>query len=191
MTVNLRRWCSSRERPAPICNLSSFDCPFLVRNLGHDFEETLSNVRAVTAQRKKSRPGFALALLGDLISKLQMPKALVGGGARKRCRKPDPERGLTFSNEGALDTSGVRFGPHIPVSAYVIPPFLALPWLHFSLSGYNGTLTLVAVTSENGRAIVEGFFDALLDELPKEPCEVGDRHRADQALLRGDLVDRS
>jgi NRPS condensation-like uncharacterized protein len=168
ITVNLRRWCPAKDNPGPICNLSAFECPFLVRNLGRDFESTLANVRSVMAQRKRSRPGFALTLLSRLISKLHTPAITSRDEQTAPTRQSAPERGITFSNEGALDAVGVCFGPLVPVSAHVIPPFFALPWLHISLSGYRGALTLLSVTSDNGRAIVEGFFDALLDELPRE-----------------------
>src|SRR4029079_385983 len=47
ITVDLRRWCLPRTHDPEICNLSSLETPFLIRNLGRSFDETLSNVSAI------------------------------------------------------------------------------------------------------------------------------------------------
>jgi hypothetical protein len=46
-----------------------------------------------------------------------------------------------------------------------LPPFLALPGVHICLSSYAGSVTLAAVTPQNGVAVVEGYLDALLEQL--------------------------
>jgi NRPS condensation-like uncharacterized protein len=188
ITVNLRRWCGPKEYTGPICNLSSFELPFLIRNLGRDFEQTLANVRALTAARKKSRPGLAPALVSRFRSKCQALTAPMTGGAGEHGRQQDLDRGLAFSNEGALHMPSLRFGPHTPRAAHVVPPFFVLPWLHFTLSGYNGSLTLLAVTPQNGCEIVEGFFTALLDELPGQSTE--EHHPSQASDAAGSRRDR-
>jgi len=60
----------------------------------------------------------------------------------------------------------LRFGTETPVCAHILPPFIAFPGVHISLSGYNGALTLAAVTPQNGRGVVDGFLNALLEQLP-------------------------
>ncbi len=169
ISVDLRRWCLPSNHVATICNLSSVDCPFLIRNLGGDFEETLANVAALMRRRKNGWPGLAVALLGYCFMKknhgslghedAQNVKVALSKWARRG-------RPLTLSNEGALDTIRLRFGQHSPVSAHILPPFLELPGVHVCLSGYKGALTIAAVTPQNGKAIVGRFLDALIDELP-------------------------
>src|SRR5581483_2852290 len=57
ITVDLRRWCLPPEHATTIANLSAWDCPYLVRDLGRSFDETLARVSALTRRRKDSRPG--------------------------------------------------------------------------------------------------------------------------------------
>lgn len=167
ITVDLRRWCLSSADARSICNLSSFEYPFLVRNLGRDFEETLANVTALTRRRKKNYPGLALALISHFVMKRSSYEGLRGESLSERGRRrARAGRPLTLSNEGALDKVRLRFGTETPVSAHILPPFLALPGVHICLSGYDGTLTLAAVTPQNGHAVVESFLNALLEQLP-------------------------
>jgi NRPS condensation-like uncharacterized protein len=167
MTVNLRRWAPVKEQPGPISNQSAFEWPFLIRDLGADFEETLTKVRDITRSRKTSRPGFALAILTHLWWKIQKPPATLAQRHAGHTAMPESEPDLTFSNEGALDKAGIAFGSQAPAAARVVPPFFAAPRLHVSLSGYRGCLELLAVTSENCRPFVERFFEALRAELPQ------------------------
>ena len=62
----------------------------------------------------------------------------------------------------------MAFAGRPPVSACILPPFRTLPGLLICLSGYDGSLTLSAGTSENGEALIGGFLDAMLSELPVE-----------------------
>jgi NRPS condensation-like uncharacterized protein len=173
MTVDLRRWCLSRTHPPSVCNLSSFEHPFLIRDLGHDFDATLARVRAMTHTRKKSWPGLAPALIGDFC--LRRGHARLGRLAdRADRRKAHIGRSRTvweavaavLSNEGRLDEASLRFGIESPVAAHILPPFLKMPDVHICLSGYNGALTIAAVTPENGVTGVDAFLDAFLDQLP-------------------------
>jgi len=167
ITVDLRRWCPSCSFAPSICNLSSFEYPFLVRNLGRNFDETLANVAAVTRRRKRSWPGLVPALVGHFLMKRHGYEDLVRAGLKERKRRRSRAgRPLTLSNEGSLDKVRLRFGTKTPVSAHILPPFLALPDVHICLSSYAGRLTLAAVTPRNGQEIVERFLDTLLEQFP-------------------------
>jgi NRPS condensation-like uncharacterized protein len=164
ITVDLRRWCLPATHTPAICNLASFDCPFLIRALGRSFDETLANVTALMRRRKRSKPGLALALVGPLLVKVA--GNMKGAHSADRKSRPKSGNAMSLSNEGALDESALTFGALRPVAAHVLPPFIELPGLHVCLSGYGGELTLAAVTPENGAPLVGRFLDTLLDELP-------------------------
>jgi NRPS condensation-like uncharacterized protein len=169
ITIDLRRWFLPAAHAGTIANLSSFDCPFLIRDLGRSFDETLANVSALTRRRKQSVPGLALALLPSRMAKSNGGvKSFRAGGARRLRDSAKSGGGLTLSNEGPLDGTFLRFGELTPVAAHILPPFIELPGLHACLSGYGGALTLAAVTPENGAPLVGRFLDALLAELPAE-----------------------
>jgi NRPS condensation-like uncharacterized protein len=173
ITVDLRRWCLPTTHDPAICNLSSLDCPFLIRNLGRSFDETLANVSALMRRRKKSRPGLAPALVWHLLAeRLAIWGFPASSGSDQPETDPSPPRWpVLFSNEGLLDKSRLRFAEETPVMAHILPPFWELPRLHVCLSGYDGAFTLAAVTPQNGQALVGRFLDALVEELPAE--EVG------------------
>jgi NRPS condensation-like uncharacterized protein len=175
MTVDLRRWSVSRAPVASICNLSSLECPFLVRNLGRDFEETLANVTALTRMRKKRGLGLAPVLADELLKKrggyARLRRAVTQYGALTRTRTGHSPTvwetaSAVLSNEGALDKIGLRFGTETPVSVHILPPFLAVSGVHVSMSSYYGAFTLAAVTTENRRVVVKRFLDCLIEQLP-------------------------
>jgi NRPS condensation-like uncharacterized protein len=169
VTVDLRRWCLEPGRGDAICNLSSFDCPFLVRDLGQNFDDTLANVSGLMRRRKKSWLGLAPALAGYFLVKSRGYDGLVRAGRKRRSRRSHRPGGpMTLSNEGPLDKLRLRFAEHTPVSAHILPPFIELPGVHICLSGYNGALTMAAVTPQNGRATIESFLDDLIAELPAQ-----------------------
>jgi NRPS condensation-like uncharacterized protein len=167
ITVDLRRWCLPPEVAGLIANLSAWEVPFLDRDLGRSFDDTLHRVSAVMGRRKRSRPGLASALLAYRAVK-DLPAER---GRLDREPQRETRNLLTLSNEGLLDRERLTFGGEAPVSAHVLPPFVALPRLHLCVSGYGDTLTLASVTPENGAAAVGEFMDAIVDELP---------HRADR-----------
>jgi len=184
MTVDLRRWCLPRGQTPTICNLSSFEHPFLIRNLGRDFDATLAHVTWMTRRRKSRWPGLAPALIGHFFTRRKSYQELLRDENDQGRSKTDVGRSRTvwravaavMSNEGRLDEAGVRFGTARPVAAHILPPFLKLPDLHICLSGYNGALTLAAVTPENGVAGVESFLDACLAQFPAEEPVGGRDH---------------
>jgi NRPS condensation-like uncharacterized protein len=166
ITVDLRRWCLPSTHEPAICNLSSLEIPFLIRNLGRTFDETTANVSAIMRRRKASRPGLALALIWHLLARGKPPADLgdmstAAGGAGSPSGWP-----IILSNEGVLDATRFRFGRHEARAAHILPPFWEPPHLHVCLSSYMGELTLAAVTRENAAPHVARFLDAVVDELP-------------------------
>jgi hypothetical protein len=166
--------------------LSSFEHPFLIRNLGHDFDSTLAHVTRMTRRRKERWPGLAPALIGHFSTRRKSYEGLPQGEKDQERAKTEVGRSRTvwravaavLSNEGRLDEARLHFGAARPVAAHILPPFLELPDLHICLSGYNGALTLAAVTRENGVAAVESFLDACLAHLPAEAPVAGRNHHS-------------
>jgi NRPS condensation-like uncharacterized protein len=182
-TVDLRRWCRSPTPPS-ICNLSSFEHPFLMRKLGDDFDATLARVTAMTRRRKNSWPGLAPALIGHFSMRRRNFAAQVRGATDQRRVKAEMGRSCTvwravaavLSNEGRLDAARLQFGAETVVAAHILPPFLKLPDLHICLSGFNGALTMAAVTPANGEDAVGTFLDAVLQQLPAEELATENAH---------------
>jgi NRPS condensation-like uncharacterized protein len=176
ISIDLRRWCLPPECASAIANLASMDFPFLGRDVGRDFDDTLERVSAVMRRRKRSRPGLAWAVVGHfLVRNMRRDWSHLDDTRRAARRSNDPGRSfMTFSNEGLLDRSQLRFGELTPVSAYILPPHMALPRLHVCVTGYDGALTVTSGTSENGAAAVGRFLDALLRELPYESADAKD-----------------
>jgi NRPS condensation-like uncharacterized protein len=168
ITVDLRRWCLSPEHGASVANLSAWEYPSLMRELGRSFDETLARVSAMMRRRKRSRPGLALALIALPLTKRASRRAARPAAPPKpeSGGTPNPRALLIFSNEGLLDASHLRFADETPVRARIVPPFMPLPTLQLCLSCYGDALTLAAVTSENGEAPVARFLDAVLEQLP-------------------------
>jgi NRPS condensation-like uncharacterized protein len=169
ITVDMRRWCLPPAYEATISNLASWEYPYLVRDLGASFDDTLARISAVMRRRKRSRPGLALAVIGHRLLK-KMPKQVAGLDDDRKAGTAGEagKRSLSFSNEGALDVAGLRFAGEKPLRAHIVPPFIGLPHVHVCLTGYDGALTIASVTPRNGAAVVEAFLDALVSELPGE-----------------------
>jgi NRPS condensation-like uncharacterized protein len=176
ISIDLRQWCLPPEYASAITNLASMDFPFLGRDVGRNFDDTLERVNKVMRRRKRSRPGLAWAVVAHfLIRNVRRDWARPDGEpSAARPANDSPRSFMTFSNEGLLDESQLRFGELTPVGAYILPPPMALPRLHVCVTGYDGALTLTSGTSENGAAAVGRFLDALLRELPYEPAEAKD-----------------
>ena len=71
-----------------------------------------------------------------------------------------------FTNTGPIEPESVDFGIR-PAMACILPPqnYPPQPFV-WSLSGYNGTLTLLAGAYPTQKETIERFFDAVLKELP-------------------------
>jgi NRPS condensation-like uncharacterized protein len=172
ITVDLRRWCLPAAYATTVAHLSGWEYPYLMRDLGQSFDDTLARVSGVMRRRKESKPGLALTLVAHrLVNRRPATAARLEAGREPDSHQDPGLRHLSLSNEGLLDKSRLRFGEQTPVSAYVLPPFMTLPRLHLCLSGYDGALTLAAVTPQNGEAAVGAFLDTLLRELPADHVE--------------------
>jgi NRPS condensation-like uncharacterized protein len=163
ITVDLRRWYLPCADEVSICNLSSLEFPFLIRRLGTDFDQTLVNVSSLTQRRKRTWPGLGHALVSCVLMKWAAHGSRRDNAATgKGCTKASS---ITLSNEGALDGASLCFGTQLPASTCILPPFFALPSVHMCLSTYAGSVTLAAVTPQNGVTVVDGYLDALLEQL--------------------------
>jgi NRPS condensation-like uncharacterized protein len=168
-TIDLRRYIPSGRAPS-VANLSyMYMCwPDIGDELDKDFKDTLEKVAKITRYRKERWIGL------DLIFETFNPMCKVMSHARVRKIYREYMESLIkkqtgthwFTNIGPIDTESVNFGIQ-PSKVHFLPPvaYPPAPFM-FSLSGYNGTLTLLAGVYPPQKEIVEKFFDALLKELP-------------------------
>jgi NRPS condensation-like uncharacterized protein len=166
IAVDLRRWCLTPDYATSIMNLASFEFPFLMRNVGRDFDETLERVTAMMRRRKRAYPGLAFALLAEFATRKQRTAEEAAPATKLR---PGWEFPLTFTNGGVLEKSWLTFGERTPTGAHTLPPFVAGRRSVLGMTSYDGTLTLAAVTREGSAPIVGRYLDALLAALPPVP----------------------
>jgi len=201
ITIDLRRWYLPPAYAGSIRNLSSLEFPFLGRDLGTRFDNTLANVSALTRRRKRSRPGLASALMGHYrMLRLGPERILREAGTKPPSAAPGKARrgpiwhtvSAVLSNEGRLDEASLCFGSERPESVHILPPFLALPGVHLSVSSYRGVLAFAAVTPRSGYAAIERFLSTLVEQLPQpagrpglsRPAPPGHRRRRTSARSR-------
>jgi NRPS condensation-like uncharacterized protein len=168
-TIDLRRYAPPGNADAA-ANLSAalVRWPDIGTEPGQTFAETLERVAKITRYGKAHWIG--LEILIDPFSLLSM--VIAHKWQRKQYNRFAKlglkKHGVThsFTNLGPIDTESVTFGIQ-PSIARVLPPpsYPLLPFL-FSLSGYNGTLTLSAGAYPTQKEAIEKFFDAILKELP-------------------------
>lgn len=168
-TIDLRRYAPSGNADAA-ANLSAalVRWPDIGTEPGQTFADTLERVAGITRYGKEHWIG--LEILIDPFSLLSM--VMAHKWQRKQYNRFAKlglkKHGVThsFTNLGPIDTESVTFGIQ-PSIARVLPPpsYPLLPFL-FSLSGYNGTLTLSAGAYPTQKEAIEKFFDAILKELP-------------------------
>jgi NRPS condensation-like uncharacterized protein len=168
-TIDMRRYLPS-ERAGAVANLSCslLHWPDLGTEPGADFQTTLERVARITRYGKKHWIGFELLLTPAAMAFKVMPHAWgmkrYGEFARLGLRRHTQDH--SFTNTGPLDLGSVDFGIR-PSVAHILPPqaYPPMPFV-FSLSGYNGTLTLAAGAYPTQKETIERFFDAVLKELP-------------------------
>ena len=169
--VDLRRFLPN-GRAGAICNLASFDFPFLGTNLGADFEETLGRVCSTMQRRKREYPGLMLAALLDIYGKWQtrhfwrFTESVKKRMEKRRRSGPGRE---TLTNIGLIEDVCVTFAGHQAVRAFFLPPLppqRSAPGILIGLSGYRGTLTLSAAVSVSDLPVVDSFLDAIVHQLP-------------------------
>lgn len=168
-TIDLRRYIPS-GRAGAVANLSyiMFYWPDIGTDPCQDFKDTLEKVARITRYGKTH--WFGLDLIFNTYNPvcLTMPHSLSINGYRLYYNSVHKKKVGThwFTNIGPIDTECVRFGIQ-PSRAHFLPPvaYPPVPFM-FSLSGYNGTLTLSAGVYPIQKETIEKFFDAILKELP-------------------------
>jgi NRPS condensation-like uncharacterized protein len=168
-TIDLRRHIPSGHAAA-VANLSFVRMywPDLGVEPCQNFEATLDKVAKTTRHAKAHWFGLD-TVFNTLhpISKI-MPHAWFKKIYREYMKLLLKKQGGAhwFTNIGPIDTESVNFGLQ-PSKAHFLPPvtYPPAPFM-FSLSGYNGTLTLSAGAYPTQKDTIEQFFDAILKELP-------------------------
>ena len=168
-TIDMRRYLPS-ERAEAIANLSTalMRWPDLGTEPGQDFQTTLEKVAGITRYGKQHWIGLDLLFATSTPLFKTMPHRLgmkqFKGLVKSGLKRQQSEHG--FTNTGPIDQERVTFGTQpstariLPTSAYPPMPFA------WSLSGYNGTLTLAAGAYPTQKETIEKFFDAIIKELP-------------------------
>jgi NRPS condensation-like uncharacterized protein len=168
-TIDMRRYVPS-ERAEAAANLSTalMRWPDLGTEPGQDLETTLDKVAKITRFGKTHWIGLDLLFATTTPPFKTMPhkwgmrqfQRLVKAGLKRQ----QSEHG--FTNTGPIDPERVTFG--VPPSMARILPTSAYPPMPFawSLSGYNGTLTLAAGAYPTQKETIGKLFDAILKELP-------------------------
>ena len=163
-TLNMRRYIPSGRAEA-VANLSAglYRWPDLGTEPGRDFETTLDRVARITQYGKTHWIGLEIPLAPYAPLIKIMPHAW----AVKRFEQAaGATGGHGFTNTGPIDPGSVTFGMR-PSMAHILPPQVYPPTSFiYSLSGYNGTLTLLAGAYPTQKETIERFFDATLKELP-------------------------
>ncbi len=161
-TIDLRQWFIPERRVEAVCNLSSGELPFLGRDLGVDYEDTLGRVAKIMNARKRSNPGLAIALLCPKIGKHGLTEKRL-----KRTSEIFQGAGMPiFTNTGRIDGARISFAGQAPNEAYFLSFKANLPKLVIAMTGYNGSLTLTLGAADSARPIFEAFLDEFLANLP-------------------------
>jgi NRPS condensation-like uncharacterized protein len=168
-TIDLRRYVPS-GRAAAVANLgySNVEWPDLGTNPGQDFAATLDKVAAITRYGKMHWIGLDIMFSPVIPLCKFMPHARGKELYQKYFEAGIKKHACThwFTNTGLIEQESVNFGMQ-PITARILPQ-QCYPWMPFifSLSGYNGTLTLVAGAYPTQKETIEKFFDAILKEIP-------------------------
>jgi NRPS condensation-like uncharacterized protein len=166
MTVDYRRWYLPSQRGEAVCNISGFEHPFLGRELGRDFAETLARVSAITRRRKKDWFGLSelwLYKLLDLMSYTRLRETYARTLHRQRSAGNFPH---ALTNMGPIEPARMEFDGVSPRTAWLLCPVIYPSLFGAGVTGYKGTLTLTAGVPDNVRATIEDFMDKVVAELP-------------------------
>lgn len=178
-TIDMRRYIPSR-RGGAVTNLSTmvFGWPNLGNDPGPDFASALDRISAMTRRGKRLWIGLenlsipmTIYMLGRLLPfgwGMTVHKSIIVTGYNSHA----PEH--CFSNAGPVKTESVNFDAQ-PTAVRILPPtFYPDQPLLFSLTGYDGTLTLTAGVYPSQKEDAEKFFDGILGELQAiKECRVG------------------
>lgn len=166
-TLDFRRWYLSGERAEAVCNLSGFEWLFIQRRLGRDFDETLARVSALSRKHKAHYPGLADIPMFKIIEKKNYAGIKRFHERLVKWIRSTGTNGVALTNMGAIIPERVTFGATVPRKAYLLVPPIHAPLFGIGMSGYDGALTLTSGVTETTRPMIERFFDAMLEELPK------------------------
>ena len=170
ITIDLRKYARKTGNTA-MANFSSMETITYGTAMEEDFEATLSRVRAIMDKRKSSWLGLNTCISTNWIIR-PFPYSLLKNIVAKAwtARGASPNTPDLFSNMGDIPAQDLDFDGK-PFRAWFSPPGCSLPFLFFSCSGYNGSLTFSAgpaVRKEDASA-VDAFFDRIISELPLDP----------------------
>lgn len=167
MTVDLRRYLPGGCADG-ICNLSSFDYLDMGTAPLGSFEDVLTGVTAITAQRKRDWLGLLDFVLVPILRFLSLRASarlfasMLEHGNRRRWSP----NGMT--NMGRIAPEVVDFDG-APRLARLLTPVVYPPMLGCGMSSYGGTLTLTSGVPVSVQPEVDRFLDAVVAELPP-PC---------------------
>lgn len=163
MTVDMRRYLPS-GRGDELCNLSSFEYPFIVRDPGGGFDGTLAAVRGITRRIKRGHPGLAFMLTAPFLGMLSYD------GVVRFCRSyaEDDRKAANFApgltNMGPIPPACVEFDGRRAAAARLLMPPAYPPTICLGVSGYEGSVTISAAVPRH----VEGRIGSLLDGITGE-----------------------
>jgi NRPS condensation-like uncharacterized protein len=168
-TMDMRRYIPSGQAGA-VANLSIAlnHWPDLGTQPGDDFKTTLEKVARITRYGKTHWIGLEQTFFPVTVLLKVMPHTWgmkrYTEFTRMGLRRQACEHALT--NTGPIEPESVTFGIR-PSAAHILPPqnYPPMPFM-WSLSGYDGTLTLAAGAFPTQKESIEKFFDAVLKELP-------------------------
>jgi NRPS condensation-like uncharacterized protein len=163
-TIDLRKWYIPGGRPEALCNLSSFEQPYLVGNLGSDFAGTLRLVSSLTRGYKRWFPGLGMFVTASVMEHLSYRRlrsmfAGIFGGRLMRNMPP------MLTNLGDIPPGAATFGTQAISAQMLVPPIYA-PLCGSGLSGYNGTLLLSSGVQPSAVPAMIRFYDQVESELP-------------------------
>jgi len=178
IAVNMRASGLPPEYASALANLSAWEYPYLMRDLGDTFDETLARVSALTRRRKRRHPGLAFALIVWFVTR-NLARNRDEPAARPAPAAAEPRHTLSLSSVGKLGRSRLTFGKDAPTSAHVFGSLFRASHPGLVLSNYGGRLTVVWLTSERNATAAGAFIDAVLDQLPS----IADDARAPTAAV--------
>ncbi len=167
--VNLRKHIPGHTSEA-ICMLSASYFVAITRKKKESFEETLAKVHAAMESEKSKQTELGLMFVMEIaLAPGYFVPRILGTSVASVSFLPE------FSNIGVIDASIADFGD-IPVREILSAgPAMPSPLFCLGSNTFNDEMTLIASIcgTEDYRARVENFFDALVKELPMqyENCE--------------------
>ena len=170
MTADLRRYLPN-EKAEAICNLSGFIYLDIGRNLGDNFEDTLSRVHKQMNFFKSDYIGLGNFPVSIPVFKLlPLPFALwihdQMGNIQKKEAMNNGKISLLLTNTGFIDPQKLLFGNSHVLNAFITPPITFPPILAICASTFNQNLNLGTGFCET--MISKDAVEELLDKMETE-----------------------